>query len=99
MSRRDFQLVEGTSQKFWSIELDGTAHTVLSGRIGTAGQSQRKEFANAAEAKASYDKGIAAKVKRGYAEVAGAATSPEPTLAAAPMTTPLSTTRAIELDP
>ena len=72
MSRREFQLIDGTSQKFWSIELDGTAHTVRFGRFGTAGQSQRKEFANTAEAKTSYDKLIAEKLKKGYAETAGA---------------------------
>ena len=36
MSRREFQLVEGESQKFWAIELDGVAHTVQFGRIGTS---------------------------------------------------------------
>ena len=40
MSRREFQLVEGESRKFWAIDLDGVAHTVSFGRIGTAGQSQ-----------------------------------------------------------
>jgi predicted DNA-binding WGR domain protein len=82
MSRRELQLIEGTSQKFWSIELDDTAHTVQFGRIGTAGQSQRKEFKTAAEAKASYDKLIAEKVKKGYAETSG--TSTATALSAAP---------------
>ena len=66
MSRREFQLVEGTSRKFWAIELDGKAHTVRFGRIGTTGQSQRKEFPTDAEAEASHDKLIAEKVKKGY---------------------------------
>ena len=52
------------------------------GRIGTAGQSQRKEFKTAAEAKASYDKLIAEKVKKGYAETSGTTTTM--TSAAAP---------------
>ena len=66
MSRREFQLVEGTSRKFWAIELDGKAHTVRFGRIGTTGQSQRKEFPTDAEAEASHVKLIAEKVKKGY---------------------------------
>ncbi len=75
MSRREFQLAEGESRKFWAIDLDGVAHTVSFGRIGTAGQSQRKEFASAAEARASHDKLVAEKVKKGYAETKGAATA------------------------
>jgi hypothetical protein len=35
--RREYQLVEGSSNKFWAITLDGTRHTVEFGRIGTAG--------------------------------------------------------------
>ena len=53
MSRREFQLVEGTSRKFWAIDLDGAAHVVVFGRIGTAGQTQRKEFPTEFEAEAS----------------------------------------------
>ncbi len=36
MNRREFQFIEGTSQKFWTIELDGTTHSVQFGRIGTS---------------------------------------------------------------
>jgi predicted DNA-binding WGR domain protein len=69
MSRREFQLVEGTSRKFWAIERDGAAHVVQFGRIGTAGQTQRKEFPSEAEAEASCARLIAEKVKKGYTEV------------------------------
>jgi predicted DNA-binding WGR domain protein len=72
MSRREFQLVEGTTRKFWAIDLDGAAHVVVFGRIGTAGQTQRKEFPTEFEAEASYTKLIAEKVKKGYKEVGGA---------------------------
>jgi predicted DNA-binding WGR domain protein len=79
MSRREFQLIEGDARKFWSIELEGAAHTVRVGRIGTAGQTQRKEFATAAEARSSHDKLVAEKLKKGYNETsvtASAAASP-----------------------
>ncbi|MFO0953039.1 MAG: WGR domain-containing protein [Isosphaeraceae bacterium] len=71
MSRREFHLVEGKSSKFWAIELDGSSHTVHFGRIGTAGQTSRKEFGNEAAARTSYDKLVAEKVNKGYTEVAG----------------------------
>jgi predicted DNA-binding WGR domain protein len=71
--RREFQLVEGSSKKFWAIQLAGKAFEVTFGRIGTAGQTQRKEFASAGEALKANDKLIAEKVAKGYAEVGGAA--------------------------
>ena len=110
MNRREFQLIEGTSQKFWAIELDGPAHSVYFGRIGTAGQTSRKESATEAQAKTSYDKLIAEKLKKGYVEKAGttsAEAAAPPDTKAAPEPTPveqsppsaLSTVRAVELDP
>jgi hypothetical protein len=44
MDRREFRLSEGTANKLWIIELQGTGHTVHFGRIGTAGQVQTKDF-------------------------------------------------------
>ena len=41
MARR-FELVEGTSSKFWQIELSGASFTVTFGRLGTSGQTQLK---------------------------------------------------------
>ena len=78
MSRREFQLIEGTSQKFWSIELDGTTHSVHFGRVGTAGQTSRKEFASEAVARASHDKLIAEKLKKGYVEGAATTSAADP---------------------
>jgi predicted DNA-binding WGR domain protein len=84
MTRREFHLIEGDSRKFWSIELEEMAHTVQFGRIGTAGQTQRKEFTTAAEAKASYDRLIAEKLKKGYSETAGATAAKAGTAAPSP---------------
>lgn len=66
---RRFELVEGTSSKFWEIEVSGAEHTVRFGRIGTAGQSKTKSFADAAAADADAKKLIAEKTGKGYAEV------------------------------
>jgi predicted DNA-binding WGR domain protein len=69
MATREFEYTEGTSRKYWRITLDGKGHTVQFGRIGTSGQTQTKDFASEAQAKASYDKLIAEKLKKGYVEV------------------------------
>jgi predicted DNA-binding WGR domain protein len=34
---------EGSSRKFWVVEVSGARHTVRFGKIGTAGQSKTKE--------------------------------------------------------
>jgi predicted DNA-binding WGR domain protein len=71
MNRREFQFVEGSSRKFWAIELNGSSFTLNWGRIGTSGQTQTKEFASDAEAGKQYEKLVAEKVKKGYSEVGG----------------------------
>jgi predicted DNA-binding WGR domain protein len=67
--RREYQFVEGTSKKFWAIELAGTTYTVQFGRIGTAGQTQTKEFKTPEEARKAYEKLVQEKVKKGYQRV------------------------------
>jgi len=67
-SVRHFEFVGGASQKFWEISLSGNSFTVRFGRIGTAGQSQAKSFADEARAKHEAESLIAEKVKKGYVE-------------------------------
>lgn len=66
-----YEFVEGTSSKFWEIELEGSSFTTRWGRIGTDGQEKTKDFGSPAEAKKEYDKLIASKVKSGYELVDG----------------------------
>ena len=87
MSRREFHFSEGSSNKFWAITVDGQEFTVEFGRIGTNGQTQTKEFASETAAQEAADKLIAAKTKKGYAEV-GAATVSSPTPKSAPVINP-----------
>ena len=54
--RRRFVFQEGTANKFWEIELEGTQVTTSWGRLGTAGQSKSKDFGTVAKAQAEYDK-------------------------------------------
>lgn len=67
---RSLTFSDGSSNKFWTIELDGSSHTVTYGRIGTAGQTQTKDFADDAAAQKSYDKLVAEKLKKGYTDTA-----------------------------
>lgn len=79
MSRRTFQFTEGSSSKFWSIEVSGMKTLVHFGKIGTAGQAQEKEFPDNAAATAAAAKLIAEKTKKGYVEQgAGTASAVQP---------------------
>lgn len=78
-----YELSDGSSNKFWQIELTGTSFRVTYGKIGSTGQTQIKSFANAEAAKKAYDALIAEKSKKGYtligAKAAPKATRPAPT--------------------
>ena len=51
MQRREFRFTEGSSDKFWSIELQDQGFIVHYGKAGTSGQAQEKTFATAEAAK------------------------------------------------
>jgi len=70
---RRFELIEGTASKFWEVEQADTDLNIRWGRIGTAGQSQTKSFADAAKAGAALTKLVAEKTGKGYGEVGVAA--------------------------
>ena len=80
MSRREFHFISGASSKFWAIEMKGESFDVTFGKIGTAGTTQSKVFADAAASKKAYDKLVLEKTSKGYVEVGGdksaGATSP-----------------------
>ena len=65
---RRFELIEGTSSKFWEVAVNGVEVTVRYGRIGSAGQAKVKSFADAAAAQAHAAKLVAEKTKEGYVE-------------------------------
>jgi DNA ligase-1 len=68
MTKRYFEFVDGASSKFWEIWMDGTDVTTQWGKIGTAGQTKTKAFLDEAKAKKEYDKLLAEKTGKGYAE-------------------------------
>ena len=70
MARTELQYMDAKSSKFWHIELNGVAHTVTYGRIGTSGQTKTKTFATEDKARADHDKLIRQKRKKGYTDAA-----------------------------
>lgn len=82
-----YEFSEGTSNKFWEIELKGTSFTTTYGKVGTTGQTTLKEFPSAAVAKKEYDKLIAEKIKKGY-KLAGGGRGASPAPAVAPAAAP-----------
>ena len=87
--RRRFEFEEGSSSKFWEVEIDDSSVTTWWGKIGTGGQSKTKDFGTSDKAQKEYDKLVAEKVGKGYEEVgeghstaAPKAATPKPTKAA-----------------
>jgi DNA ligase-1 len=65
---RYFELVEGTSSKFWEITIAGCDYTTRYGRIGASGQSTTKTASSPEGAQREADKLVAEKTKKGYVE-------------------------------
>ena len=70
-----YEFSEGSSSKFWEIELNASSFTVVYGKLGTTGQTQTKSFASDALARKEFDKLVAEKTKKGYQLVAGSGPS------------------------
>jgi DNA ligase-1 len=66
--RRYFELVEGTSSKFWEIWREGVEVRTRYGRIGSNGTVTIKTFADEAAAEKAMDKLIREKTGKGYTE-------------------------------
>jgi len=66
--RRYFEYVEGSSSKFWEIEVNGKTHVVRFGRIGSDGQRRVKSFADEHAARRDAQDLIAEKTRKGYVE-------------------------------
>ncbi|MGE0434471.1 MAG: WGR domain-containing protein, partial [Planctomycetota bacterium] len=73
MGSRRFEFVEGSSSKFWEVEVSGSEYTTRWGRIGTDGQSKTKSCKSDDAAQTEADKLIAEKTGKGYVEVGGTA--------------------------
>lgn len=97
-----FELVEGTSSKFWEVALNGLDVTVRFGRIGMQGQTKTKTFPTAAAAQKERDKLIGEKTGKGYAAVAvapGSALAPAAAPAAEPSAGPVPAPATAAVEP
>lgn len=68
---------DGSSNKFWQIEVQEQQHTVTYGKVDTSGQSKAKTFESAAECLKDAEKLIKSKKAKGYAELGEDAIIPE----------------------
>lgn len=66
---RRFELISGSTRKFWSVGTSGKTLAVSFGRIGTMGQSKMKPFPSPREARAAEEALVEEKTKEGYREV------------------------------
>jgi predicted DNA-binding WGR domain protein len=62
---------EGTSSKFWRARVEGKTLYVNYGKIGSAGQTQVKDFGDGGGAQKEYDKLVREKRKKGYVDQGG----------------------------
>ena len=67
---RHFELIAGTSAKFWEIEPIEDGYRVRYGKVETKGQTRDKTFPDVEAAHAAIEKIIAEKLEEGYVEVA-----------------------------
>lgn len=74
--QRRLTFTEGTSDKFWYVDVEGCDVTVKFGRRGTAGTTQTKSYPTAEKALAEAEKQVASKLKKGYADEDGASAEP-----------------------
>jgi DNA ligase-1 len=65
---RYFEFVEGASNKFWEVSQAGNTMTTRWGRIGSAGQSKAKAFADPQAAAKTIAALIEEKLEEGYVE-------------------------------
>lgn len=66
--KKSLKYIDGTSDKFWEIEVKGSNYTVTYGKNGTSGTTQTKSFGSDEECLKMAEKILAEKVKKGYSE-------------------------------
>lgn len=57
---------DGSSNKFWNIEVTGNSFIVTYGKIGTVGQTQTKTYDNEDKCLKEAEKLLSEKLKKGY---------------------------------
>lgn len=75
---RLFEYQDDKSAKFWEVTSAGVTVTVRYGKIGTTGQTQTRELADAAAAAGHVARLVTEKTGKGYVESGGATAVPAP---------------------
>ncbi|TGD81583.1 DUF4240 domain-containing protein [Hymenobacter wooponensis] len=75
--KRYFINQKGEANKFWNIEIDGSAYTVTFGKVGTKGRESYKSFSDAAVCATEAAKLMQEKQNKGYHETPENAPAPE----------------------
>ena len=85
MARR-FEMIEGSSSKFWMVDVKGPLVTVTFGKIGTDGQTKDRTHPSPEAAKKDAEKLVREKLAKGYVELGakGPAKSAAPAKPASP---------------
>lgn len=73
-----YTYVQGTASKFWEVEVVGNTMHVRFGRIGSAGQTNKKTFRTSWEAMSAAARMRRSKVSSGYVRTQTPPTSPKP---------------------
>jgi predicted DNA-binding WGR domain protein len=68
MARREFFLQDDQSNKYWTIEVDGSCVVTTNGRIGAKPRETRTQFASAEKAASEAEKEVLGKRRKGYLE-------------------------------
>lgn len=66
--KKHLKYIDGSSDKFWQIEVLNNSYTVTYGRNGTSGISQAKTFDDADQCLKAAEKLVSEKTKKGYSE-------------------------------
>lgn len=74
--KKELHYQDGTSDKFWNIEVSGKSFTVTYGKSGTAGTSNTKKFDSNEACLKEANKVINEKLKKGYIENSASSGAP-----------------------
>ncbi|MCL9804420.1 DUF6493 family protein [Flavobacterium amniphilum] len=66
--KKHLKYIDGSSDKFWQIEVTDSQFTVTYGKNGTSGTSQVKSFESSEECLKAAEKLLSEKTKKGYSE-------------------------------
>jgi predicted DNA-binding WGR domain protein len=80
------KFIDGTADKFWEINVEGSLYTVTFGRNGTSGVMQSKSFDSAEECLKVAEKLLAEKIKKGYSEDGTVSITPTNSAVSSPKT-------------